>query len=62
MYIEINFLNKFLKSIYMTYTIEKKRPKKKDTEKMRIDKIKQDPMYAVFGDYTKYLQNEERIN
>jgi hypothetical protein len=40
----------------MNYTIEKKRPKKKDTEKMRIDKIKQDPMYAIFGDYIKYIQ------
>ena len=40
----------------MTYTIEKKRPKKKDTEKIRIEQIKQDPMYGIFGDYTKLLK------
>tara|TARA_R110002020_G_scaffold383918_3_gene594565 strand:- start:2032 stop:2175 length:144 start_codon:yes stop_codon:yes gene_type:complete len=41
----------------MPYTIEKKRPIKKDSEKKRIEKLKQDPMYLIFGDYQKHLDN-----
>ena len=41
----------------MPYTIEKKRPIKKDSEKKRIEKLKQDPMYLIFGDYQKHLES-----
>jgi len=40
----------------MNYTIQKKRPKKKNDEKKEKRKD-YDVIYAIFGDYEKILEN-----
>lgn len=47
----------------MNYTIEKKRPpkkQKKETLEEERQKKLNDPMYAIFGDYYKVLENQKQ--
>jgi hypothetical protein len=45
----------------MPYTIEKARPpKKKETKEEELVKKINDPLYAIFGDYYRHLENNSQ--
>ena len=44
----------------MPYTIEKARPPKKEKKENEEVLKKTDPLYAIFGDYNKILNNKEQ--
>ena len=47
----------------MTYTIEKARPpKKKETKEEELVKKLNDPLFAIFGDYYKFIKDKDKTN
>ncbi len=41
----------------MVYTIEKARPPKKEKEEKKEERKNYDPLFAIFGNYEKKIEN-----
>lgn len=41
----------------MTYTIEKQRPPKKEQNEKKEERKNYDPLFAIFGNYEKKIEN-----
>lgn len=44
----------------MTYTIEKVRTKTVVNERKRLEELRKNPMYAIFGDYEMILEKKQQ--